>query len=284
MQDDPSQNLFWKDDTTLLITCDNLVTIEIENTLKGRAIVYFRRDGDRWLMVGASDKDNSKHICINTATGEMYKIPYILGFRSTITFSPDKRLALVISRICASNADKVWIVDMTDWNNVTIIHNEEMWDHYDWDVKFDEDGNVVFTYNFTFWSLDDIVICLDGNLSSPHGEEDGYSKMREKIWGLMERKSPVDENYSISLEDLISVGGEVFFLTSSVTRRRDPTKITPDDPKKWKEIEISNESSYKKFWKSYIKVDEMEIVANSSNNKYKRKNIVVDSSNFEKYL
>jgi hypothetical protein len=95
----------------------------------------------------------------------------------------------------------------------------------------------------------------------------------------------VDEYYSVDLEDLILAGGEIFTVTASVTRRRSSAKVTPDNPGKWREISSFDAvTQYKKFWKSCIKVDEMEVVKTDKIDRDKRKNIVVDASNFERYL
>jgi hypothetical protein len=274
------------DEKTLTIKCNNRVVV-VEN------VTYvpnytFERDGGIWYMIHNStllDKElwihDSYTTFINLDTGETHKVPYLSFWRGQIEISPNGKFAAIDAGICGSSARKIYIVDLTDWENVTITHYEEIWTFIDYTVSFNDNSDSVFTYTFYFAVLDNHVSLM---------EEDSITD-KDMITAIhAENGYALTKYHRCDVDELYAIGGIKKTITTQVTRRRNPEKITskPFDEKaaEPKESRWVEPKKYKQFYESCIWLDEMDIIdtTHAVGRPKVRNNIEVTTDNFEQYL
>lgn len=279
---------------TVTVACGDLTNpknVIVENTYP--TYYTFNRDGDRWYLLHTClclDKKKWIHdtstVFINLNTGETRKTSSLSYWRGRLTMSPNGKLAIIDAGIQASSARQIMVVDLTDWDNMTIIYREEIWSYIDYNTRFDEDNNVVFEYILEFWILDDKVSLV--------GEGTAYNdEFCKYLWNESHPGVEIEKFYTGSETDLLEVGGEKTYVTVKVTHARNPALITPDAPEKWMEVldrwnhgNPDAPKKYKQVLESSVFLDEMEIIKTEKNvgMPKKRNNIKVDETNFEQYL
>ena len=185
----------------------------------------------------------AQSVFVNLETGETHYPCESLNFwRGCLKFSPNGHLALVTARIQGSSAKKILVIDLTDWNNVTVIHQEL---NCEAEVSFNNDNQVVFKHELMTLRDKGTVY----NVTDP-----------EVIINMY------DEELDVTLKT----------LTTIIVRERDETKITSDMRKKW-----GDECNYKEMseQRTFVTVDEMKIV---SKKKYgKCKNIIFQEQHID---
>jgi len=284
--EEPEESPLGKKYTTTVKCGDlaNPIIVTIENT-SYLPDYLFDRDGCKWAFCHSAlclDKEkwlwDTSTTFINIETGENHKTPSLSFWRGSILPSADGKLVIIDAGICASSARKVYVVDLTDWKNVTIIHYEELWTNHEYSVTFNDDNDVVFEYIYEFVSIDDHVHLLEGG--SVHDSE--FVK-------YMNDQTGSSEKYSIGEEDIISASGTKTIITVKVTRRRNPDKITkiPFEEKAAEpKIRWEEPKKYKPFYESCIWLDEMDIISCEKilGLLKKRNNKEVTTENFEQFL
>jgi len=246
----------------------NPIEVVIEDTYLTNQI--FTRDGETWYMLHTRNKFT---VCVNLDTGETRKIRSLNFWRGKIQISPNGKLAVITAGITASSWCQILVVDLYDWDNVTVIHREEIF--IDFEVRFDDDdNNVIFEYLFDFRILDDQVSLVYGD------NEEKFSKYLWEVTNVDKQIEEMPKYYSASSEELLSAGGEETTIKVTLTRKRNPSLISPDRTEKW------DSKKNKKIYQSYITLDEMEIIKTEKQKiiKTKRNNIQVNELNFEEYL
>jgi len=280
------EGILTHDDKTLTIKCkDRIVTFEGVSYVSDYT---FERDGGIWYMVDSStllDKEgwvyDSYTIFIDLDTGETHKVPCLSFWRGKLEMSPNGKFAAINAGICASGATKIYIVDLTDWENVTIIHYEEIWSFIDYTISFNDNSDSVFTYTFDFAILDNHVSLIEQDTIS---DKDMIKAIHD------ENKDEIKEYCSSDVDEIYEMGGIKQTIITKVTRRRNPDKITsrPFDEKAAEPTENrwAEPKKYKQFYESCIWLDEMDIVETKHDvvRPKVRNNIEVTTSNFERYL
>lgn len=283
---DAQKDRFKNDGKTITILCgeDLSKPVIIEDACWNIPYI-FQRDGDFWCWVNTSkpiDLEKRKYerhgVFVNLNTGEKKVIDHtLIDFRSTTTFSPNGKLVIIDAGIIASSGCKTMVIDLTDWDNVTVIYCEEIWDYIEYSAKFDEDSNVVFTYVFELFAFDDkVALNQQGSIWDEDFIDYFYENTTENVSG----------NHSLGKETLLINGGECTTITHTVVRKYDKSLVTRDSARKWSFDEKRYKKDYENYMGMCVMVNEMAVVSTKSVKGIpkKRNNVQIDETNFHKYL
>lgn len=283
---------YQKENRTLTLLCGDLtnpVPVKIENTYPSK--YTFNRNGEKWYLLGTNswaDKEKTKYdassVFINLATGEVRRTPSLDFWKARIQYSPNGMLVIVDAGITASSARQILVVDLTNWDNITVIYREEIWSYKDYEVRFDDNSNVIIEYTLEFLILDDKASLVCG------GRACNY-EFSEYVWKEINPNVEMKKYYSSSETEVFDLGGEKTQIIVTVTHARNPALITPDAPEKWDEekdrwnTEDPNlPKKYKKMFDSYVFLDEMDTVKIEKTVARKRNNMKIDETNFERFI
>jgi len=141
----------------LTVLCGENKDIEVNiDYLNYLSTTTFDRDGCIWYLVHTWTKtwgENSKSssVFINLNTGEHHMTPTLSMWRGYLSISKDGKLVIIDAGITASSSRQINVIDISDLNNIQLIHYEEEGYFNGIDAQFGgEDGNcVLLTYFYT---------------------------------------------------------------------------------------------------------------------------------------
>lgn len=136
------------DEKTLLVRCDkNIVTVE--NFYYQSGTIFKRPDNCMWFIchTWTGDTNTSNTIFINLSTGQKCVTKSLMLWRGKLTFSPDGNYLLIDAGIMASSARQIFLIDITDLNNINVIYREEIWNEIrDYECWFNNMHDLVTKY------------------------------------------------------------------------------------------------------------------------------------------
>lgn len=146
----------------LTVMCGENKDIRVDiNYLNYLSTLTFERDDgngvDVWYLVHTWTKtwyegSKSGSVFVNLRTGERHDTCLLSWWRGYLSISKDGKLILLNAGITASSARQTNVIDISDWDNIHLIHYSEDWNYENKNVivSIEENGNdVVFKYYFT---------------------------------------------------------------------------------------------------------------------------------------
>lgn len=214
------------DDYKLRVKCDAKEVV-IDDLHHHGSTVMNRPDGN-WLICFTWTRNwgpdaRSRTVFINLATGEVCTGPSLLLFRARISFSPNWELIHIDAGIEASSARVIYVIDARDLCNLNVIFREEVWfdPPIEYECSFDSDSGFVTRYSFDFFEYGGKIICGEENI--------------EQIKDMLVAEEKYVSVRDIDDREMWKSGVLLLTKTATVTRRLDPSKISPASAEKWGE-------------------------------------------------